>query len=195
MKSDLFSKVPCAKLWNDRKVYYKGRFCAKNTLLYWNESWQGEEDASNVQLCVVTRVLCSSQLPGKGDMLCLRAGHSVWIGIFPAVAAYWGPDLPLPNLVPARISPDFSTHAGNTMQVSFSALTCKECQLLRTGIFFWFSLCTGPGTAGSWLIILVPVSTSTVWRIIFKNVIQMQADLQNGFEVNQVYTRISPNIW
>lgn len=151
-------------------------FLCKNTLLYWNESWQGEEDASNVQLCVVTRVLCSSQLPGIGDMLCLCAGHSVWIGIFPAVAAYWGPDLPLPNLVPARISPDFSTHAVNTMQVSFSALTCKQWQLFHTGIIFLFLLCTGPGTAGSWLIILVPVSTSTAWRIIFKNIVQMQAD-------------------
>lgn len=137
-------------------------FWCRNTLFYWNDAWQGEEDACNLQLCMISRVLCSLQLHGKGDVLCLHTGHSIWIGFFTAFAVYWGPDLPLPNLMSAWINPAFSTHAVNTVQVSFGALTCKQCQPLHTSIIFRFSLCTaGHGS------ILVSLSTSTVWRIIF----------------------------
>lgn len=112
---------------------------------------EDNEDVCNMQVWVMARALCSSQVSGKGGVMYLCAGCT-WIDIFFVFSAYWGPDLPLPNLVPASISPEFSARAVNMMLLSFSALRCSQCQLLHTGIIFRFSLCTKPDRAGPWLI-------------------------------------------
>ena len=169
MRSDLFSEVPCAKLWNGPKVYYKGHFCAEVPRFTEMSHGRARKTSVTCRVRVIAGVLYSSQLPGKGDALYLRARCSVSAGIFHAFSAYWGPDIPSLKLVPARISPEFSTHAVNTLQVSFSALTCNQCQLLHTGIVFWFSLCTGPGTAGSWLITGAPKQFHSMEEIFLKS--------------------------
>lgn len=164
MKSDLFSKVSCVKLCNGLKVYYRGCFCAKAPCFSDMSCGGVRKTPANVQLCMTTEELSSLQFPGK---CCASTQGAAPELVFPLLLQLVG-DLTYlcQTWCQQELAQSFQPRAVNTMEISFSALTCEECQLLHTGMIFQLSIGKGSGPAASWLIV-GSLNTPTVQRVIF----------------------------
>lgn len=132
MKSDLFSKVPCVKLWNGLKVCYKGCFYAE--MPCFTEMSHGRVRKTPATCSSAWLQECCA--PRSREERCampLRWAQSLnWH--FPCFHSLWRTWLTFAEgtwlTLPARITPEFSTHGVNMMQASFSALTYKTVSTL-----------------------------------------------------------------
>lgn len=174
----------------------QGRFCAE--IHCFTEMSHGRVRKMPVTgSCAWFQECCAACWGERYAVFLHGAQHLNWhLAFHPAFTPYWEPDLPSLNLVPVRISPEFSNPSVNTMQISSSALTRKQYKLFHTGILFWFSLCIGPGRAGSWIITGSHNQFSSLEDKFLESNTNA-AELQNGFEVMQVYTGLSysNNVW
>lgn len=140
MKSDLFSKVPGVKLCNGLKVYYKGCFCAE--ILYWNDLWQSEEDACNVQLCMITKELFSLHFPGQ---CCASTQGAAPELAFPRLLQLAGD---LTYLCQTWCQPESAGFSTLCSKPNINIIQCSHMQSVSTPHRHHLSaICTGSGMA------------------------------------------------
>lgn len=118
-------KLPKVPFERSQSLLQRTLLC-RNTSLYRGESQQSRVGACNMQLCRVSRVLCSLQLSGRGDepyqqALYLSCGFS-------AFAADRGPEIPLLKLE-AKLP---LTSLAQEMQQTLNPQTFRHFFCLRT---------------------------------------------------------------